>query len=189
MDQLEFALVPIGIVLGYGVTKIMVAWADVIHSWPHIRRPPLIYLSSTAMCLYFMYMNFAGLWAYKGVDFVLDNGIFNVVYLFAITLPMLIFMLAVSVLVPVATRQTLQFDAHYFQSSPSFYLILALGVCTTVLPDLLPGVEFAPSPTWPLIIAATFVCLAFVRNRFAHGLAHSLFWSLLAVGFGYTMFG
>jgi hypothetical protein len=69
MDQLEFALVPVGIVLGCGVTKISVAWADVIHSWPHIRRPPLIYLSATAICLCFMSMNFSGLWAYKGVNF------------------------------------------------------------------------------------------------------------------------
>lgn len=136
-----------------------------------------------------MYMNFAALSAYKGVHFVLDKGIFDVVYLFATTLPMLIFMLAVSVLVPVAPPQTMEFEAHYFQSSPSFYLILALGVCTTLLPDVLPGVDFAPGPTWPLIIAATFVFLAFVRNSFAHGVAHSLFWSLLAVGFGYTMFG
>ena len=78
MEQLEFALVPIGIVLGYGVTKVLGSWAHIIRIWHRLDRFPLLFVSSTALLMLFMYANFAGLWGYQSVDFQVAAGMFNI---------------------------------------------------------------------------------------------------------------
>lgn len=179
MEQLEFALVPIGIVLGYGVTKVLGSWAHVIRIWHGLERPPWLFLSSTGLSLLFMYANFSGLWAYRSVEYEVAQGIFNVLYLLVITLPILLFMLSVSVLVPPNLDEISNLEAHYVESALPFYLILASGVGASLLPDLLPGVKFAPSPLVIFIIIAVFLSLAWIKNRGIHLSVHAVLWMLV----------
>ena len=128
------------------------------------------------MVLVFMYLNFSGLWAYREVEFVLDQRIFNVAYLFALTLPMLLFMLSVSVLIDSEQNELSDWNATYLAASSRFYVILALAVAAALLPDLIPGVSFAPSPIPSLLLIGFFVLLAAYRNVVVHVIAHSAFW-------------
>jgi hypothetical protein len=181
VDQLEFALVPTGIVLGYGVTKILGYWAHMIRVWPRHERMPLLFFSSTALALFFMYMNFAGLWAYRNVEFVLNQGIFNVFYLFAITLPMLLLVLAVSVLSPTALPIENDLDNYFIENASAFYVIVAAAVGISFLPDLLPGVEFAVNPIMIVIMMGVFISLALMKNRIMQIALHSVLWVALVL--------
>ena len=179
MEQLEFALVPIGLVLGYGVTKVLGAWAHVIHLWSGFKRPPVLFLSCTALSLFFMYWNFSGLWTYRDVNFELMRGSFNVMYLFAITLPMLLFMLAVSVIVPPNISQIINLGEHYQRSARTFHLIFAAAVGASLLPDMLPGVGFAPTPVPFLVIMLMFLVMGLVRSRTLDFTLQAFVWILV----------
>ena len=182
MDQLEFALIPIGIVLGYGVTKIIGTWAYTIQAWDQQERPPVLYLSSTGLSLFFMYWNFSGLWGYQSVEFEAAQGAFNVTYLFVITLPILLFMLSVSTLIPHDLGAVNDLDAHYFSSARAFHLAFALGIVASFLPDFLPGVV---SPTGPdafmalSVFLGMFLIMAFVKARAIHILIQAALWIIL----------
>jgi hypothetical protein len=179
VEQLEFALIPIGIVLGYGVTKVLGSWAHVIHIWNRLERLPVLFLSSTALSLCFMYMNFSGLWAYRSVEFEVTQGIFNVVYLFAITLPMLLFMLAVSVLVPPNLSEITDLEAHFLESVLAFNLIFSAAMGAAMLADFLPGIKNTTPPIPALIMITIFVLVGLARSRAIHLSMHAALWLFL----------
>ena len=176
MEQLEFALIPTGIVLGYGITRVLGSWAHVIHVWSRLERLPLLFLSSTALCLYLMYLNFSGLWAYRSVEFELAAGVFNVMYLLAITLPILLFMLAVSVVVPPDMGQITDLEAHFLESALAFNLIFAAAGGASILADLVTGINLTTLTIRPFIIMAIIVLVGFTRSRAIHLSMHAALW-------------
>lgn len=39
MTVFEFNLIPIAIIIGFAITRVLVAWASVIRNWSTIRKP------------------------------------------------------------------------------------------------------------------------------------------------------
>lgn len=176
MEQLEFALIPTGIVLGYGVTKVLGSWAQVIHVWSRLERLPLLFLSSTALSLYLMYLNFSGLWAYRSVEFELAMGIFNVMYLLAITLPILLLMLAVSVVVPPDMAEITDLETHFLESALAFSLIMAAVIPAAILADLVTDRDLTTLGIAPFVIMAIWVSVGFTKSRAIHLSWHAALW-------------
>ena len=179
MDQLEFALIPVGIVFGFGISRVLQAWAGVIRMPHRERGNPFLFVSATAMGLVIMYLNFSGLWAYGEVNFSLNSGIFNAAFLLILTLPMLLFMLAVLVLTHDSIEASTDLNAHYRATSRRFFLIFCLALGASFLPDLLPGVKATPNPIYGLLVIGLFAVLALVRNATAHLVMHVIFWACI----------
>lgn len=184
LTQLEFALIPIAIVMGYGVTLIIRAWTEIIHRWHERECTPYLYLSATGMSLVFMYMNFAGLWAYQNVEFAYTDSVFSIGHLFALSLPMILIMLSVSVLVRSSVVSSSNLDAVYFALAKRYFSIQAVAVVASFLPDLMPGVTDVPYPLPGLIMICVYLYLAFSQSRAIHCLAHILFWLMIVLVFG-----
>ena len=182
MEQLEFALIPIGIVLGYGVTKVLGSWAHLVRIRRRLERPPILFFSATALSLFYMYANFSGLWAYSNVDFQYAAGTFNTSFLLLITLPMLLFMLAISVMVPSDIDDIQDLEGHYDGSTGPFYVIFCAAIASSALPDLLPGVRMSvPLPltifSWFLLLSL--LTLVWFKGRLIHLSVHALQWLVL----------
>lgn len=182
MEQLEFALVPIGIVLGYGVTRVLASWAHIIRLRNQHARAPVLFISATALSTYLMYANFAGLWAYRSVDFEVSVGIFSITHLVIVTLPMLLFMLAVSVVAPPNIDDIRDLENHYFESARAFYIVLCGAMLASFLPDILLGIHLDMPAFTPLILCLVFfalLALAWVKSRAVHWSVHAALWSLI----------
>ena len=162
MTRFEFTSVLVSIVLAFALSEVLTAWGRIIRhrhqlsiSWPYALVSVWIVVS--------IILHWFGLWSYREVRF--DRALYS----FVVLSPSLVMALVCHVLTPeLEGSHPEQLNQHYFRVSRwalplcGFYLLL------TTTSDLLPGVTEAPPPIYVVVVAATFVGLAFTESWSLH---------------------
>ena len=169
MSNFEFNLIPIAIIIGFAITRVLAVWASVIRNWPTIQQPWL-YLSLSMLLLVTLRVHFTGLWGYRDVEFGSLNRLLLVIS------PTLFFMLAISLLAPANQEIDGDLEATYFRRVRPTFALAAIAAASSALPDLLPGVVSPPTPWELLYFIVPLAVMASFLYRAVHIIGHLVLW-------------
>lgn len=172
MSVFEFSLIPIAIIIGFGITQLLSFWANLARNWRSVSRPELL-ISFTLWLLTVLLVHFAGLWEYREVRFG-SLGAFLVVIS-----PTLFFMLSISVMVPSSGELSGNLSDYYFERCRMALMFAAIASALSGVPDLLPGVISPPSPWLLMTYVVPLAALALTGNRTAHVVGHVVLWLVI----------
>jgi hypothetical protein len=182
MSGFEFGLIPIAIVVGFAITRILSAWGTVVRQWSSLKSPWL-FLSFTGFAMGGMVSHFVGDWAYRDIELHLGR-------LILIVLPTLPMVIAVSVIVPNENDWPADLREHYFGNVGKAAALFGIGVVLSVLPDLLPGASGIPEVWMVAVFLAPLVFMVVTTHPVVHRVAHVVCWLMLLLQMsGLTSFG
>ncbi len=173
MSGFEFGLIPIAIVIGFAVTKILNAWGHVVRHWSSFDKP-WMFLSFTGFAMGGMLTHFVGDWAYRDIELHLGR-------LVLIMLPTLVMVMAISVVVPADSEWPEDLRDHYYRYARKAAGLFGFGIFLSVAPDLLPGASGVPEP-W--MIGAYLLPLGLMGATLhpaVHIVGHILVWAMLVL--------
>ena len=182
MTGFEFAMIPVAIVIGFALTRLLNDWAYIIAHWSSFDKPGL-FLSLTLFFMIGTLSHFVGDWPFREIEMGFGR-------LFLIILPTLVMILAIAVMVPEPAELPLNLEAHYFERIRLASGLMVLGILLSVLPDHFPGVVGAP-PLWMVcLFLAPLIVLAFFRHKPVHIVAQGFIFIMTALQLsGITDFG
>ena len=168
MSSFEFGMIPVAILIGFALNRLIVCWAHIFLHWQNY-EDRWLFLSYSAIALVAMLSHFSSFWVYREIDFSLAN-------MLLIVSPTLLLVLAITILVLSDEKLPANLGSYYFERNPKVSGLLAAGVLVGILPDQLPGVLTGPSLGMYLLFAATFAVMAVTSHRIVHGFCHVIVW-------------
>ena len=173
MTGFEFSLIPVAIIVGFALTRILSCWGQVVRQWSELEKPWL-FLSFTVIAMAGMLSHFVGDWAYRDVELHFGQ-------LVLIILPTLAMVLAVSVILPSGDDLPLDLDEYYFSYATKAASLFVIGVLLSVIPDLFPGAVNVPELWMVGAVVVPLVCIATFRRPVIHLVSHGVMWVIMLV--------
>ena len=182
MTGFEFSMIPVAIVIGFAITRLLNNWAQIFVTWDQIKNP-FLYLSFSSLLLFGILSHFVGDWPYRNIELNLGR-------LSLIILPALVMILGIASMVPQSTEFSQDLEKHYFERIRLSATLMGTGILLGVVPDMFPGVTDA-QPVWMvLLFVAPMLLMAMVGHRLLHMAVHLFIWALLIIQLiGLTGFG
>ena len=171
MTGFEFGLIPVAIIIGFALTRILTCWGQVVRRWSELQNLGL-FLSFTVFAMAGILSHFVGDWAYREID--LHFGL-----LVLIILPTLSMVLAISVILPSDGEFPSDLREHYFTYARKSSGLFGIGVLLSIVPDLDPGAVNTPEPWMVGAVLIPLGCMAALRRKVVHVLAHLALWAMM----------
>ena len=160
MSAFEFFMIPIAIVIGFALSRLLNSWASIANSWSTFEKPGL-FLSFTFFLMIGILGHFVGDWSLREVE--LGYG-----RLILIIMPTLLMILSISIMVPEPAGLPHNLEEHYFRRIRMSLGLMVFAILLSLVPDQLPGVVNAP-PIWMVgLIIAPMTVLALSTHKFVH---------------------
>jgi hypothetical protein len=171
MTGFEFSLIPVAIIVGFALTRILTCWGQIVRTWSNLHTPWL-FLSYTVIAMAGVLSHFVGDWAYRDIDLHFGQ-------LVLIVLPTLVMVLSISVMLPGETEFPSDLTKHYFVYVRKSSCLMGTGVLLSVIPDLFPGAVNVPEPWMVALVVAPLGLMAALRQQIVHIFAHVIMWVML----------
>ncbi len=153
-------MIPVAIVIGFALTRLLNSWANIANSWSTIEKPGL-FLTYTIFMMFGILSHFVGDWSFREVELGFGR-------LALIILPTLLMILSVSIMVPEPSDLPKNLEEQYFQCVRKSSALLVFGIVLSLIPDHFPGVVNAP-PIWMVgLVIAPLSVLALSTHKLVH---------------------
>ena len=170
MSGFEFGLVPVAIIIGFALTKILNAWGHVVRRWSTLHKPWML-LSFSGFAMVGILSHFVGDWAYRDIELNLGR-------LVLIILPTLLMVMAISVILPTDDDWPSDLLEHYFCYSRQAAGLFCIAIALSIVPDLLPGASGVPELWMIASFVFPLVLMAVTRNHSVHVVCHVVLWAM-----------
>lgn len=175
MTATEHLLVLVSIIVGLALTDILTS----VHRLVHARKRVRFNWFPVGWAVVLFYITVQVWWAsLHGVQ----EPIYQNFFAFALYLlvPVTLYLGASSVLPDVESEGVVDMQAHYFEHRTWLFLVAALTISMIVATDVLQGDPFlGPPRAIHGVLLATFVALAWTKNRRIHALGLTLSLALI----------
>lgn len=177
MTATEHLLVLVSIIVGLALTDILTS----VHQLVHARKRVRFSWFPVGWAVILFYVTVQVWWAsLHGVQEPVYQNFFG--FALYLLVPVTLYLVASSVLPDVESEGLVDMQAHYFEHRTWFFLVAALNISIIVGTDVLQGDPFLNPPR--AIhggFLATFVTLAWTKNRRVHAIGLTLALALVVV--------
>ena len=160
MSGFEFAMIPIAIVIGFALTRLLNCWAHIVNCWSSFEKPGL-FLSFTLFLMIGILSHFVGDWSFREIELGFGR-------LILIILPTLLMILSVAIMVPEPADLPANLEDHYFNRIRKTLGLMIFAILLSIIPDHFPGVT-NPPPYWMVsLVLAPMIVLFFLKQKRVH---------------------
>jgi hypothetical protein len=160
MSAFEFAMIPVAIVIGFALTRLLNCWASITKGWSTFRKPGL-FLTFTLFLMFGILSHFVGDWSFRDVEFGFGR-------LVLIIMPTLLMILSISIMVPEPTDLPDNLEKHYFGCIRKSLGLMVLAILLSLIPDRFPGVA-NPPPIWMVgLVIGPMIVLVLSTQKAVH---------------------